>query len=55
MTDITREIITTYIADGEFDEAVYDRFCNSNKMIDRYCDSCDKRCSDTCEGRRYRI
>jgi len=42
------------VADGKFDEAVYDRFCNSNNMIDRFCNECDHKCSDDCPGRRLR-
>lgn len=40
---------------GYFDEAVLDRMHNDNNLIDRFCDDCDQKCKDTCEGRRYRI
>lgn len=49
-----RELALQAIKDGKFDDAVYERFTNSNTLIDRYCDDCDKKCKDTCDGRRYR-
>jgi hypothetical protein len=52
--DLERVVIEL-ISTGAFDEAVLDRMHNDNKLIDRFCDGCDQKCSDNCEGRRYRV
>jgi len=46
--------IENEIAQGEFDDAVFKRFSNSDKLIDDFCEGCDHKCKDTCDGWRYR-
>lgn len=47
-----RETIESLIEDGRFDKAVENRFANSNKLIDEFCDPCEHRCGrDGCERR----
>jgi hypothetical protein len=46
------EIVEGLIKEGEYDDAVHDRFTSA--LVDDFCADCENRCTDTCPGYRLR-
>jgi len=51
-SDAFVEAVEGLIKEGEFDDAVADRFASSDGLIEGFCEECDHRCSmDNCPRR----
>jgi hypothetical protein len=44
-------MVESLIEEGEFDDAVYDRFVSGEgDLVNKLCDDCSEKCSDDCPG-----